>query len=143
MFHEISISRKLRWDHNQSHRHRCEWQYCCCLSLSDSLSVYSYHALFELDLHFGPNYTSAKFHGLQLSNGCNDIALRFCRLSETNNPTKTVANTALQFISTTTFWFVDMHVCDVYKDSPTTHFTYLLCCHVFSSVLLLGSFYMM
>jgi len=30
--------------------------------------------------------------------------------------------------------------CDVYKDSPTTHFTYLLCCHVFCSVLLLGSF---
>jgi len=33
---------------------------------------------FELDLHFGCNYTRAKFHDY-ISNGCNAIVLtRFC-----------------------------------------------------------------
>jgi len=41
--------------------------------------------IFELDLHFGPNYTSANFH-ICISNGCNAIELtRFCWLSRTNN----------------------------------------------------------
>jgi len=38
-------------------------------------------SIFELDLHFVPNYTSAKFHAC-LSNGCNAIVLHFADSAE-------------------------------------------------------------
>jgi len=54
--------------------------------LCDAITSAAIHTapVFELDLHFGPNYTSGKFY-VCISNGCNAIVLTtFCRLSETN-----------------------------------------------------------
>ena len=49
---------------HQPRHHRSVWSWV--------LTEYWYHTIFEFDLHFGPNYTSAKFH-VCISNGCNAL----------------------------------------------------------------------
>ena len=65
---------------------RCDKPSCCNTVHIKSwvlLSIRTTHVL-EVDLHFAPNYTPAKFH-VCISNGCNAIMLtRFCWLSRTN-----------------------------------------------------------